>query len=169
MESINIEREQLEEIKLELNGYKDELEILQLVRASIQKSYEETVKDSRFVIETIINRDISGLTNGRYSEAKLSTELDLQVYSKEKSDFVTIESLSKGTVDQIFLLMRLGFSQSLLGGTKMPIILDDPFVNFDKKRLENLKSILLKLSSNYQMILFTHNEIYSNWGRQVNI
>jgi len=164
LEGINIKKEQLEESKNELLGYKDELDVFLLVKESISKSYEETVKDSRVVIEELVNRNIANLTNGRYTNIKLSPELDLEVFSKEKGEYISLENLSKGTIDQIFLLVRLGFAEGLLGANKMPVILDDPFVNFDEKRVLNIKNILVKLSSDYQLILFTHNEYYSDWG-----
>jgi uncharacterized protein YhaN len=164
-EDINIRKEQLEEDKSELLNYKDELEILELVRNSIMESYEETIKDSSVVIEELINLNISHLTNGRYSKVKLSADLEIEVFSKEKGEFIPWENLSKGTIDQIFMLARLGFAQGLFGSNKMPIILDDPFVNFDEKRLLNMKEILVKMSADYQMILFSHNKNYSDWGK----
>lgn len=168
-ESINIKKEQLEEDKSELEKDKNELIVFQMVKESILESYEETIKDSRVVIEDLINKNILKLTNGRYSQVKLSPELDLEVFSKEKGEYISYENLSKGTIDQIFLLARLGFTQGLLGSNKMPIILDDPFVNFDERRLFNIKEILLRMCSDYQMILFTHNKNYANWGGLLNL
>ena len=168
-EGINIKKEQLEEDKSELQNNKDQLIVFQLVKESIEKSCNQTINDSKIAIEKLINTNISKLTNGRYSEVKLSPELNMEVFSKEKGEHISCGNLSKGTIDQIFLLARLGYAQGLLGTNKMPIILDDPFVNFDEKRLLNIKEIFIRMSLDYQMILFTHNQNYAKWGRLLSL
>lgn len=163
-ESLNLMNEKLEEDKENLKRLNDELTLNRLVRDSIDNSYKGTVKDSKSVIEDIVNKNISDATNGRYTKIQLTGDFDLKVFSVEKNDFVACEELSKGTIDQIYLLTRLSFAQSLSGDQNMPFILDDPFVNFDIERLKNFKEILIKYSQKYQMILFTHNKFYSDWG-----
>jgi len=43
---------------------------------------------------------------------------------------------------------------------KPPLLLDDPFVNFDSIRLANTLSFLKTLASDYQIIIFTLSDLY---------
>ena len=50
---------------------------------------------------------------------------------------------------------------------KLPIVLDDPFVNYDEKRLKISKELLDEISVEHQVILFTHSPEYAKWGNVV--
>ena len=65
------------------------------------------------------------------------------------------EDLSRGTVEQLFLAIRFALIEELEKDMKLPVILDDIFVNFDTKRLLQGMNALEKLSENHQILLFT--------------
>jgi uncharacterized protein YhaN len=67
--------------------------------------------------------------------------------------------LSKGTVDQLYLALRLAMVQSMSeNGESIPLLLDDPFANYDDHRLERTLELLARLSAQNQVILFTCRE-----------
>lgn len=70
------------------------------------------------------------------------------------------ESLSQGWRDAVGFCVRLSLAEALYGeGEKPPIILDDPFVNLDERRLEAAKRLLVSLSDKYQILyLVCHAE-----------
>lgn len=70
------------------------------------------------------------------------------------------ESLSQGWRDATQFCVRLSLAEALYAeGEKPPIILDDPFVNFDERRLEAAKRLLVALSQKYQILyLICHAE-----------
>ena len=70
------------------------------------------------------------------------------------------ESLSQGWRDAVQLCVRLSLADALyVEGEKPPIILDDPFVNLDERRLEAAKKLLVALSKKYQILyLVCHKE-----------
>ena len=70
------------------------------------------------------------------------------------------ESLSQGWRDAVEFCVRLSLAEALYReGEKPPIILDDPFVNLDERRLEAAKRLLVALSGKYQILyLVCHAE-----------
>ena len=165
MEQINLLEEELTGKQEQLNFYLEKVKILTLVFESLKEAFQTTVHNSRGVIEKLVNNNISKLTLGHYEKVKVDEELGISVYSKEKNDWVEItETLSKGTIDQIYLLARIGFGKAILGKNSMPFIFDDPFVNFDEERLSKLKEILMELGKSNQILIMTHNKDFQNWG-----
>ena len=73
------------------------------------------------------------------------------------------EQLSQGFRDQMHFALRLAAAEEISGDVRLPILLDDPFVNFDEKRLEATLRMLEKLSESHQVVLFTHDRRYINW------
>jgi uncharacterized protein YhaN len=66
------------------------------------------------------------------------------------------QMLSRGTRDQLYLCLRLALAQEIAGGREqVPLLLDDPLVNFDDERLAATLAMLLELSKDRQMLLFT--------------
>src|SRR5690606_41565806 len=75
----------------------------------------------------------------------------------EAEHAVSVEQLSSGTREQLFLAIRLAmirrFAQE---GTELPLVLDDVFVNFDQSRTEAaVETILDVADAGQQVLLFT--------------
>jgi uncharacterized protein YhaN len=68
---------------------------------------------------------------------------------------------SDGTVDQLYLALRLAVAQELL--PYGPLVLDDALVRFDDKRLRAAVQLLKEESASKQVILF------SCQGREVRV
>jgi uncharacterized protein YhaN len=66
------------------------------------------------------------------------------------------EALSRGTRDQLYLCLRLALADEITaGGESLPLILDDPLVNFDDRRLEESLRLLVELAGRRQVFLLT--------------
>jgi len=71
---------------------------------------------------------------------------------------IDADRLSRGTVDQLYFALRLALASTLSGRTFVPMILDDPFVNFDADRFEEaLKTIVSLARDGRQILYFTHS------------
>jgi uncharacterized protein YhaN len=67
-----------------------------------------------------------------------------------------IIALSRGTRDQLYLCLRLALAQEITEkGESLPLILDDPLVNFDAARLPATLNMLGRLSAERQVIMLT--------------
>ena len=69
-------------------------------------------------------------------------------------DYVLAERLSVGTIDQLYLALRLSIIKELSEET-VPIILDEVFAYYDNDRLKNILQFLNKEFNNLQIIIFT--------------
>ena len=92
----------------------------------------------------------SAFTDGAYQSLRMDGERHLSVWDGVRS--IPTERLSRGTIEQIYLAVRLAAADLILE-EPVPLILDDVFVFYDDKRLE---SALKWLSSQgKQVIIFT--------------
>lgn len=67
-----------------------------------------------------------------------------------------IVALSRGTRDQLYLCLRLALAQEITSqGEPLPLILDDPLVNFDGQRLAATLGMLCSVAQERQVILLT--------------
>jgi exonuclease SbcC len=68
---------------------------------------------------------------------------------------VRADSLSRATQDQIYLAARMSLLELVCEGRRPPLLLDDPFVNYDDSRVENTIRLLRELYGEHQIVLFT--------------
>jgi uncharacterized protein YhaN len=162
--------EQKEEIEQEIKYWEEKNEVSKVVLEGLEYSLTKTAENFKDKSSKFISQNLSKLTQGRYSKVKIGRDLSVQVYSDEKQDWVEdINELSKGTVDQIFFVIRLAFFTMLHKNEFMPLILDDPFTGYDELRLKAVKELLLELSKDIQILLFTHNPRYRDWGNTIEL
>ncbi len=96
------------------------------------------------------------LTGGVYSTLHVDRSFGIDVaadgtYSFHKADF-----FSGGTVDQIYFALRLAIADLIFtSDDKMPLLLDDSFVQYDDKRAKAGLALLGELASQRQIIFFT--------------
>ena len=81
---------------------------------------------------------------------------------------VEVSGLSEGTRDQLYLALRLAaLDQQASQGSRMPLIADDLFINFDDRRTEAGLQVLGNVSRRMQVILLTHHDHLVPLARQV--
>jgi hypothetical protein len=141
--------------------YKDELEFKTKSLELAVKTIEELSKDIHHEFAPSINKQISeiieSITDGKYNKVRVSKELDISIENPITGEIIGIDSLSGGTIDQLYFSLRLGITNSMVGD-KLPLILDDCFVQYDDNRLKNIMKFLYEISYKRQIILFTcHN------------
>lgn len=105
------------------------------------------------------------LTNKHYSQILLNDE-GIQVIDDHQQTY-QVEELSLGTAEQLFIALRLGFIMVIADQLKLPILIDDGFVNFDQVRRHKMMAILNQLAVNQQVIYFTADERALNWSAAV--
>ena len=93
------------------------------------------------------------LTGGRYDRLTLSQDMSLDIAAQEETVLRETQRRSEGTVDQVYLALRLAVSRELTPDA--PFILDDALVRFDDTRHAAAMEILKEEAQNRQIILFT--------------
>ncbi|HCA69930.1 MAG TPA: hypothetical protein DEP17_05880, partial [Lachnospiraceae bacterium] len=101
-------------------------------------------------LNTAVSDVIGEVTNHKYSDLKVDEKLNIKV--GWKGTYLPFEKLSAGTIDQIYLSLRLAVADLLLGKNTMPLIFDDSFALYDEDRV---RAAIQQLSKRQQVILFT--------------
>jgi uncharacterized protein YhaN len=71
---------------------------------------------------------------------------------------ITVEQMSEGTRDQLYLALRLAtLEQQLERAEPLPLIVDDLFVNFDDRRAAAGFEVLAEVAQKTQVVFFTHH------------
>jgi len=93
------------------------------------------------------------MTGGRYDRLNMGEDLGLAVATEEDDTLRSSQWRSDGTVDQLYLALRLAVAEELT--PESPLILDDALVRFDDDRLAAALRLLKQQAENRQVILFT--------------
>jgi len=118
------------------------------------KNLSETIKNS---FGLYLNKDaselIEGITGGVYDS--ISIDENFNVFLNTPNRLVPIEQASSGTMDQVYLALRISAGRLMQNRSKeLPFIFDDSFVNYDSIRL---RAALLWIANNVpeQIIVFS--------------
>ncbi len=111
------------------------------------------------------------LTQGSFSSLGLRfDEKDQAILAGTRTDGskVDVTGMSDGTVDQLWLALRLAAIDGWLeGNAALPFIADDLFVNFDDERAAAGLEVLHRLAGTCQVLVFTHHAHLVGLARQV--
>jgi exonuclease SbcC len=153
--------EELEGLRDDLKREEKKVKVYGLARDFISRARTETLSSAGEALEKGLQEYLAVFTNDRYRQVTVNKDaLEFSVYSDEKKGWVRPEELSGGVIDEFYLAFRLALARLIFGDKKPPLILDDPFVNFDSVRLANTLDFFKELASDYQIIIFTLNDVY---------
>ena len=96
---------------------------------------------------------LSAMTDGRYKALYMDTEFSLRAGAEGEDTLRDALWRSDGTVDQLYLALRLAVSEELT--PEAPLILDDALVRFDDKRVKAAVDLLEEMALQKQIILFS--------------
>jgi len=160
-EEIREKLDEIEENKLNLLKKIEEHELaakfLELAETQVHQKFTPAIeKNSKPLLKEI--------TNERYSDLKIDGEtLDIKVKAPEIKAYVDVFFLSQGARDQLYFTLRTVMSDLLSGSINLPLILDDPFHNFDDPRLKKTIDAIKQISKNKQIILISHRSYHQDF------
>lgn len=98
------------------------------------------------------------LTGGKYMKVFAPTEKEpFQVEAINEMRY-TVNELSKGTVDQLYIALRLAISQVMRHQYDVPLILDDAMIHFDRTRMQRALELIATIAEQQQVLLFTFRD-----------
>ena len=143
----------LKNIIAENDKIRFEIDAIDLATETL-KNLSQTIKNS---FGLYLNKDaaelIEGITGGVYDS--ISIDENFNVFLNTPNRLVPIEQASSGTMDQVYLALRIAAGRLMQGRAKeLPFIFDDSFVNYDSIRL---RAALLWIANNVpeQIIVFS--------------
>ena len=153
------EQEQLltehESIKKKMEDNQKEVAALDLAIKLIRDLAEEIYESFGSVLNERVSQLVNRITEHKYSEVKIDNKLRVMVRNSE--NYFSMEYLSTGTIEQIYLALRLSIAEVLIK-EELPIIMDDIFITYDYQRIYETLSCLSEYM-NRQIILFTTNPV----------
>lgn len=143
----------LKRVLTENDRIREEITAIELAQETLTE-LSSSIRDS---FGLYLNKEASdlvgGITGGIYDS--LSIDENLNVFLNTKRKLVPIEQVSSGTMDQVYLALRLAAAKLLQGdGEPFPLIFDDSFTQYDEERL---RTALKWMAEAYggQMLIFT--------------
>lgn len=104
---------------------------------------------------------LSTITDGAYSELLINQDMQISIRVPQTQTLNQDPErmLSKGTVDQIYLSLRLAMINTLSEGAEaIPMVLDDPFAHYDDARVQSAMKLMREVGNDRQVLLFTCRE-----------
>ena len=158
-ELLDLEKENFETLK-------ERQEDFDIAKDLLTQSYEEMKKNITPKFNDSFNYLVNIFTNGKYSRVIFNDGIYVEV---SNGQMISLEGLSFGTIQEIYLALRLAMIKEL-SKENIPIILDEPFAYFDDNRIAKVIESLNQLDN--QVIIFTctnrENEIINKLGLEYN-
>ena len=146
-------QEKLDSLEEEREGLVSLNNSYNLAKEGLENAYENIRNSLSPEFTDKLNQIISRISNEKYKDVNF-TDLDGLIVQIEDGRFMPVERLSQGTIDQMYLSLRLA-SIDIMTNEKMPIILDETFAFFDDDRLRNILSFINQEYQDKQIIIFT--------------
>lgn len=146
-----MQRDEMNELAQKWAIHKVALSALQDAKKSYQEKYFSEIM-------TVTTTYFKQLTGGTYEQ--VYAPVDNTPFQVETSSNVryAVGELSQGTIDQLYVSLRLAIGYVMGKKYKIPFIIDDAFVHFDDKRTKQMIDILREISESHQVVLFTCKE-----------
>ncbi|MGN9165919.1 ATP-binding protein [Tissierellaceae bacterium HCP3S3_D8] len=166
---IDEEIKRKQEIMTELD---DKRESIELARDTIENISKDIHRQFAPTINEKVGKIIENITGGKYRGVKIDDKLGMRIVDPITREIIGIDSLSGGTIDQLYFSLRFGIIDSIKN-QRLPLILDDCFIQYDDNRLKNMIKFLVDESQRRQIILFTchrrENEILKDMDVDFNL
>ena len=143
--------EELEERLKNIQNAKMEIEAIEEAKRSIEDIAGEIRNSFGKKLNERASYYMSKITNGKYNRLTIDEKLNITINSKKA--LISALKLSKGTIEQVYMALRLAAADIIFDKDKKPILLDDAFVMYDNKRMGNTLKFMAENME--QVILFS--------------
>lgn len=155
--------QQFEEKKMELAELAKRWSTDKAIIAAIRRTMDE-LKDKKLpAVIGAAQAYFRKLTDDSYNSLEIDPQGFFEAIRADGMRF-HIAELSQATKEQAYVSLRLALAVSMRGNHPFPIIMDDPFVHFDRRRLQHMINLITELQINHQFIYFTcHETMKDSW------
>lgn len=134
---------------------KEKIEVIDITKKNILMIADYIKGDFIPVLKRAISENFTFVTGGKYSEVDIDEDMNIAVIDSRNNERIPLKSLSGGTLDQLYMSLRLGVSSLISNNKDIPLILDDSFIQYDESRLIKSLEILERESQRRQVIILT--------------
>ena len=129
---------------------------MNLAKEILRRAYEKMKNTVTPKFTENLSKNIMEITDGKYNNVMVKDDNGI-IVELEDGNYVEANRLSIGTIDQLYLSLRLSMVEDL-SKEKMPIILDEAFAYYDTQRLENILNYMINKYNDRQIIILTCTE-----------
>lgn len=126
---------------------------INIARTALERAYDKMKKEITPKFTKSLSTIVDRVSDGKYNKINFIDGEGL-IVELENGEYVNANKLSIGTIDQLYLSLRLSAMQEITK-EKMPIILDETFAYYDNQRLENILTYINEELKENQVIIFT--------------
>ena len=141
IEELNQREQTIQEAKIEIQALEKAKEEIEEIATEIRNSFGKRLNEKASAY-------MAAITNGKYTSLSIDEHLNISV--EGKNSLISSHRLSKGTVEQIYMALRLAATDIIFEEDKKPILLDDTFAMYDNKRMGNT---LRYMSQNMEQVI----------------
>ena len=155
-----------ERLAVEKEMYDELLEkkrIYDMILELLRDSYEEMKANITPEYNKKVSKMIEIFSDGKYKNVSITDGINVEL---ENGQRVEASKLSVGTIEQIYLALRLSIINEL-SEESFPIILDEPFAYSDKDRMSDMMQFLAKVDN--QVIVLTCTDREKEEATKLNI
>ena len=162
--------EELVSTEEEYDGLMKKNNSMIVVKQALESAYEKMKSNVTPKFTNSLSENVDRISNHKYSKVSINDENGMMV-ELASGEYVPAERLSLGTIDQLYLSLRLSMNKEI-SNENMPVILDEAFAYYDEERLENILKYLADNYKDKQIIILTctnrEENIYDRLGYEYN-
>ncbi len=151
-EKLLADKELQKELLRQKHENEQELAALKLAAQTINNLSSEIHDSFGGKLNRLVSDMAGNVTDGRYDDIKLDEKLNIK--AGHGDNYVLSDKLSAGTIEQLYLALRIGVADMVYGEGNMPILLDDCLALYDDNRARAALTALTG-GNKRQVILFT--------------
>lgn len=147
--------EQNQQVREQSDRVREDIETRQLTLQLFQETMDSVRQRTGPALGRAMRRLVPHVTAGRYTDLKITPDFRLQIFTREKSDFLAPQELSGGTFEGLSFGFRLAFSQAFIRAVvRQPqfLFLDEPFKAMDRDRVHCTLAVLPRLSEDMPQV-----------------
>jgi uncharacterized protein YhaN len=152
--------EEIALVEAEVASLENARQALEMARDFMSQAAQRLHRDFAPRLNEFLGQHLGKLTGGRYTSALVDpSDFSVRLQGPSLAAPVQLTRLSLGTIEQVYLLLRAAvvkiFAQN---GESIPLLLDDPLVHADTRRMKNALGIIDALAESQQIFYFTKDE-----------
>lgn len=149
--------EEIAALKAEVHRLERFRDALTLASAELAQANQEFQRQFAPKLESLMCAGLRQITDARYTQARVdASTLAVSLLAPERNEQVGVERLSTGTRDLVYLMLRMSIAR-LMSSTseRLPLLLDDPLVQYDRDRRDRALAFLMQAAVETQVLFFT--------------
>ena len=159
--------EKRESDKEKLAELREKESIINIAIENLMDAYEEMKTTITPKFTKNLSESIQKISSNKYNKVTINDENGM-IIENNRGEYVEAIKLSTGTIDQLYLALRLSMIDEL-SKENLPIILDESFAYSDNNRLKNMLQYLTSDLNNHQTIIFTCTDREQKMLEEMNI